>query len=522
MSIEIYDTTLRDGEQAAGARFRLNERVQACQILDDFGVDFIELGWPISEEVLRAFKECVGKTKKSKIVAFGSTSIKPNPEEDKNLNSLVESGAHYACIFGKSCLEHVRMQLKITPEENLKRISDSIKFLKNNKIHVFYDAEHYFDAFKSDKEYAIKTLITAVNAGAERIILCDTKGGLLPTEAREIMKKTKETLEKNNLNPILGVHFHNDCGLALANTLTCLDYVNQVQGTMNGMGERVGNLNLSEFLPVYIKKMKQNKEINLKELKKVNEILFKLAGVEVPEIRAFVGDIAFAHKGGVHTDATSKGASYEHEDPEEFGNKRIILLNTLGGGSCVASVAKEFGYDLDKKNPEVKEKIKKLFKELENLETKGYRIGPIKAEQFLLIEKYFGKLKEFIKIEKWKVKTSFDKGKEISEFYVKCKINGEIIEEKLKRGGGPVGTAYKTFIKILSKKYPGVEELKLIDFHVSISQSHNEESSVRTLINFSNGENFECVGVNHNILQSSIEALVKGFNYHLNKTFKNT
>ncbi|MBU1136629.1 MAG: alpha-isopropylmalate synthase regulatory domain-containing protein [Nanoarchaeota archaeon] len=512
--IEIYDTTLREGEQAAEANFSFEDRIKLCKKLDDFGVDYIELGWPISsKEVLDSFKECISKIKKAKIVAFGSTSINENPEQDKNLNSIIESKANYACIFGKSCLKHVEKQLRLTPEQNLKRISDSIKFLKEKGIKVFYDAEHYFDAFKSDKEYALKTIKTALESGAEKIILCDTNGGTLPDEAEEIVRETKKELKGYSE---LGIHFHDDCGLALANTIACLPYIKQVQGTINGIGERVGNLNFSEFLPVYIKKMKKELDINLKELKEINEEAFRLCGINIPEKRAFVGDTAFAHKGGVHTDATLKGASYEHEAPEDFGNKRIILLNTLGGRSCVISTAKEFGYELDKNNEETKEKINKLFEELKKIEKKGYRIGAIKAEQFLIIEKYFGNLKNFFDIEKWKIETGLNKGKEESLFYMKGKINGRDFETGMEIEGGPVDAAYKTMINALKNKYPEVKNLKLADFHVSIAKGKREESPVRTMIVFEDGEEFQTVGVDENILNSAIEALIKGFRYYLN------
>jgi len=520
--LEIYDTTLREGEQAAGANFNIEDRIKICKMLDEFGVDYIELGWPVaSKEIFDSFKKCVPIVKRAKIVAFGSTSINKDIESDENLNSLINCRAKIACIFGKSHLEHVEKQLRISPEENLKRISESIKFLKKNNIRVFYDAEHYFDSVKQNKDYAIKTLVSALESGAERIILCDTNGGVLPNEAEQIVRETKKELESKGFKPELGLHFHDDSGLALANTLSCLEYAKQVQGTINGIGERIGNLNFSEFLPVYMKKMKKMKKMNLKKLKEINEDVFRLGGMDVPESRAFVGETAFAHKGGVHTDATSKGASYEHENPEDFGNKRVILLNTLGGRSCVISVAKDFGYELNKNNPELNEKIKNLFEELRSMEKNGYKIGAIKAEQFLLIEKYFGNLKKFLEIEEWNVNTSYTNKKEESEFSMGYKINKDLEEESLVVEGGPVDAVYKTIVKALRKKYPEIQNLKLVDFHVSIAKSNREESSVRTLIVFDDGEEFETVGVDTNIIQSAIEAMVKGFRYYLNRNYKN-
>lgn len=520
-NLEIYDTTLREGEQAAGANFSVEDRIEICKKLDELGVDYIELGWPIaSREVFESFEKCERVVKKAKISAFGSTSISKDVENDENLNSIVKCGAKIACIFGKTHLEHVEKQLRITPDENLKRISDSVKFLKKNDLRVFYDAEHYFDGFKTNKEYAIKTLASALEAGVERLVLCDTNGGILPSEAEQIVVETKKMLEEKNLKFELGLHFHDDCGLALANTLACLKYAKQIQGTINGIGERVGNLNFSEFLPVYAKKMNNKLEIKLEKLKSINEEVFRLGGMDVPESRAFVGDTAFAHKGGVHTDATTKGASYEHEKPEDFGNKRIILLNTLGGRACVISVAKEFGYELDKKNPEVIKKIEELFDELRKMEKKGYRIGAINAEQFLLIEKYFGNLKDYFSIEEWETKISFVEGKEESEFSMGYKINEKVEEETFVVEGGPIDAAYKTFIRAFSKEYPEIKNLRLVDFHVGIAKSNKEESTVRTLITFEDGEIFETVGVDTNIIQSAIEALEKGFRYFLNRNYK--
>lgn len=561
MNLEIYDCILREGEQAEGASFSFKDRIELCEKLDEFGVDYIELGWPIvSEEIFDSFRAVSSKIKKAKIVAFGSTSIKENPNEDKNLNSILDCGAKYACIFGKSSLVHVEKQLRISGEENLLKIFRSVKFLADNGIKVFYDAEHYFDSFKDNKKYAIETLVKALSAGAEKIILCDTNGGVLPNEACEIVRKTKEILEEKGFDAKLGVHFHDDCGLALANTIACLDYIVQVQGTINGIGERLGNLNLSEFLPVYIKKLGNKSEINLKELKKLNEDAYRLAGVEIPEKRAFVGEKAFSHKAGVHIDAQKKGASYEHENPEDFGNKRTILFNSLGGRSSIISLAEQFGYKLDKDDIKIKEKMEELFKELKEYETSGYKIGSVKAEQFLLIEKYFGELKFFnspsqskpIKTEgfddfgkknlafnivEWEIKSEFktrenvfshsvknnkkqlsnifNDRKETSKFRVICRLDNEIVEGEMSVEGGPVDAAFKTLKKILSKKYPEIEELDILDFHVSIARQRSEESSVRTRIDFTNKYKFSCVGVDKNMLGSAIEALEKGFRYYL-------
>jgi 2-isopropylmalate synthase len=521
MTLETYDCSPREGSQADGAHLSLANRIAIAKMLDDFGVDFIELGWPVSDDVVKAFLELEEKLKKAKLVAFGSTSMSQNISEDANMQALLKSKVQYACIFGKSWLEHIEKQLKLTDEENLERIKDSVLFLKSRSIHIFYDAEHYFDGFKANKEYAVKTLNAALNAGAERIILCDTNGGCLTNEAADIVKETTKMLEekglsKEKIKSFLGVHFHDDCGLALANTLVCLPFIRQVQGTINGLGERVGNLNLSVFLPIYALKMKQECNVNMRKMKDVYEKSFIFFGLEVPERMPFVGNTAFAHKAGVHVNAIEKNASYEHIFPEEVGNKRRIIFNTLGGRSVILNVTESFGYFLDKNNAQVKEKCQNLFEELRGLEEKGYRIGTLKAEQFLLIEKYFGNLKSFFEIKEWHVET----GKKGSSFDVKVNITGKLIEKSIALEGGPVDAEFKALKSILKEFYPKVGNLTLVDFHVVIANLKGEASTIRNEVKFSDGEDFVTVGVDSNLLGASLEALAKGFNYYLNKEQK--
>jgi len=516
--LEIYDCTLREGEQADGASFVIEERIALCKKLDEFGVDYIELGWPYaSAEIFESFQEALKVVKNSKIVAFGSTSIKQNVEDDENLNSIIKTNVKYACIFGKSSVSHVEKQLKITKEENLKKIFESVRFLVSKNIHVFYDAEHFFDGFKENLEYALETLMMAIKGGAERIILCDTNGGVLSEDAREIIRNVVEKLESKELDLKLGVHFHDDSGLALANTLACLPYIVQVQGTINGMGERLGNLDFSEFLPVYITKMNNELDVNLKMLKETSESAFRYAGINIPEKRAFVGDIAFSHKAGVHINATKKGASYEHANPDDYGNRRTILLNSLGGKSSVIGVAEELGYILDKNNSDVKEKISLLIDELKEMEKIGYRNGSIKTEQLLLIKKYFDEFKASFKIKEWEIKSDYKNNIETSYFKAKCILDGEEIEGSMGVFGGPVDCAFKTIKNILIDKYPEVADVHIFDFHVSIARQKQEESSVRTRVDFSDGEMFSTVGVDKNILGSAIEAIEKGFLYYLNR-----
>ena len=510
--LEIYDCTLREGEQAGGVSFSVKDRVDIVKALDEFGIEFVEVGWPIQEEVLEAFEALEKEKLGTKLVAFGSTSLVKDVEQDANLNSIIESKAKYACIFGKTWLEHIEKQLKISKEENLEKIFKSITFLKKNRLDVFYDAEHYFDGFKANSDYAFATIKSASLAGASRIILCDTNGGSLPEEVKEIVKKTADFLKENKLNAKLGVHIHNDSGLALANSLEALPFIEHVQGTINGLGERVGNLDLCEFIPLLMLKKKMKLSFNLEKLKPLSNLVYKAANLPSQIRQAFVSERAFSHKGGVHIDATSKGASYSHIKPEDLGLEHSLILTSLGGSACVVSTAGKFGIELDKKDEKVKTKIKEVIDYLREQEKRGYDLGNIEAEQFMIINKFFGNYKEFFKIEKWEISTG-DKG---SKAFVKLKINGDEFEEQEQVSGGPVEALYSALKKAVSKKYPEIDKLELTDYKVRIAKAEGSESSVRTSIDFSDGESFSTVGVSENIILSSLEAIEKAFNYYLN------
>jgi len=512
LKLEIYDCTLREGEQAGGVKFSLEDRIKIAKALSEFGVNFIELGWPIHKDVLEAFLKIKKENLKANIVAFGSTSISKNIKEDRNLNSIIKSKARYACIFGKTWLEHVEKQLKISKEENLEKIFQSIKFLKNNGIDVFYDAEHFFDGFKHNPEYALKTIEKAVEAGASRIILCDTNGGSLPEEIKEAIKKVIAFFKNKKLEIKLGIHMHNDCGLALTNSLEALDYVEQIQGTINGLGERVGNLDLCEFIPLLILKKNIKLNFKLEKLKSLSEIVYKAANLPKQIGQAFVSERAFSHKGGIHIDATTKGASYTHIMPEVLGLNHNFMLTSLGGSACVINAANQFGFSLDKRDEKIRTKINNVLEELKEMEIKGYDIGNILAEQYIIINKHFGNYKIFFKVKNWEITTKKNK----SSCYLKLEINMEEVEIKKEIEGGPIDVLYKTLSELLSKKYECINKLKLVNYKVRIAKSKGVESSVRTRIDFSDGEEFSTVGVSENIIQSSLEALEKAFNYYLN------
>jgi len=510
--LEIYDCTLREGEQASGVQFSVEGRLEIARLADEFGMDFIELGWPINSEVLETFLKLDNKLRK-KAVAFGSTSLVENPEEDANLNSIVESKVKYACIFGKTWAEHIEKQLKITKEENLKKIETSVKFLKGKDVKVFYDAEHYFDGFKNNPKYALETLKAAVKGGCWRLVLCDTNGGTLTEEVKEILEKTKEFLVENNLNVILGVHFHNDSALVLTNSLESLPYVEHIQGTINGIGERVGNLDFCEFLPLLYLKKGYGLEIKLEKLKQLSDLVYKKSNLPNKFNQAFVSQRAFSHKGGVHIDATLKGASYSNITPEVLGLEHNFILTSLGGKACVVEAARKFDFNLDKKDESTKNKIQEVLDFLKKTEKQGYDLGDIDAEQFIILNKFFGVYKKFFKIKYWEVRTDENK----SESYLKLEIEGEEKEITKQVQGGPIESIYDTLKEELVKKYPELKDLRLLDYRVRIVNLKGDGSSVRTRIVFLNEKNFSMVGVSENIIESGLEAIEKAFNYYLNK-----
>ena len=398
MQITIYDTTLRDGTQSRDVNLTVKDKLEFAKVLDGFGVDYIELGWPGSNpKDMECFLDISKiKLKKAKIVAFGSTRKKGlKAQEDKNLKDIVKSKAPIATIFGKTWLEHVEKQLCVTPEENLEAIFDSIQFLKNNNLGVFYDAEHFFDGFKDNKEYALKCLKKAAEAKADCIVLCDTNGGTLPDEVSAIVKEVKDFFKENNIKTDLGVHFHNDSDCGVSNTLIVANKVQQIQGTINGIGERTGNANLCSILPALMLKQGFKTNVNLKKLTEVSHKLNILANLKPGSNQPYVGNNSFSHKAGIHVDALSKGALYEHVNPDAVGNKRHIILSDLSGSANIVEVAKKFDYKIDKKNPKVKE----MLEEVKHLESKGYLIADLNAEQFLLTEKFFGSYNKIFEIE---------------------------------------------------------------------------------------------------------------------------
>jgi 2-isopropylmalate synthase len=520
-TIELYDTTLRDGEQAVGASFGRAGRLAVYRALDDLGIHYVELGWPIaSQDIKDSFTDCRAVQKRAKIAAFGSTSIRQRPDHDENLKSIIDVRPDVACIFGKSWTQHVAAQLRISEQANIDRISGSVDLLRRKRIGmVFYDAEHYFDGFKDNPEYALSTLRAAARAGADRLILCDTNGGTLTSDVIETVSRTKEWLRSERIDVPLGTHFHDDSGVAVANAYATLRWVQQVQGTINGMGERVGNLNLGTFMAGFVEKMGGViPGLDLRKLKGVVEAVYHHTGLPMPKNLPYVGSNAFTHRGGVHQDGVHKSAKYEHIDPGKVGNSRVLSLNSLGGRRGTLLAAERFGHRLDKNDPIVVNASKVMLEQVREMEMKGYRIGEIEAEQYLIIEKHFGRLREFFTVQEptFSTKKTAD-GRELSMFSTVFKVNGSLIRDEIEVEGGPVDAAYKSYKRVLSGFYESINNLHLENFTVGIAKELEESSTVRTEITFHNSEEqFSTVGVDPNLLMSALEAMNKGFNYYLN------
>ncbi|MBW2984925.1 citramalate synthase [Candidatus Woesearchaeota archaeon] len=522
--LKIFDTTLRDGSQSTDVSFGLRDKVELVKVLDDFGVDYIELGWPGSNpKDMGCYLEAAKlKLKNSKVVAFGSTRRKGvKAEDDANLRAILKSKAKVACIFGKTWIEHVKKQLKATEEENLAAIKDSMEFLKKNKLEVHYDLEHFFDGYKDDKRYALECIKTAAKAGADALVLCDTNGGCLPEDIEKIIGEVKEFMKKEKINAVLGVHMHNDSGCGVANTLKAVELgATHVHGTINGLGERAGNADLCQIVPdLVLKKKIKLPKIKLKKIVEVSRLVYTLVNLKPDDRQPYVGRHAFSHKGGVHVDAIMKGASYEHVDPSKVGNRREVVLSDLSGKANIVEVAKEFGVKVKKDDI----RVRKMLKEVEQMEKKGYDIGGLKAERFLLHEKYFGKYPKLFRVKKWSVKSEHDD--ELNKEYSSCMLivdaKGKIQKFSESVEGGPVDALYKALRIAIAKSYKNLQDIKLLNYKVRIFEEKGVESSVRVYIEFKNGnEEWGTVGVSTNIIEASFKAIVKGFKYYLMENLK--
>ena len=424
--IKLYDTTLRDGTQAEDISFLLEDKIRIAHKLDELGIHYIEGGWPGSNPKDVSFFKDIKKEKlhNAKIAAFGSTRrAKVTPDKDNNIKTLVAAEPDVITIFGKTWDFHVREALRISLEENLALIFDSLEFLKKNVAEVFYDAEHFFDGYKANPQYAIKTLKAAEQAGVDCIVLCDTNGGTLPFEVSDIIRE----IQKHITTP-LGIHTHNDAECAVANSLHAVDLgIVQVQGTINGFGERCGNANLCSIIPSLKIKMKREciSDEQIRHLRDVSRFVYELANISPYKRQAYVGDSAFAHKGGVHVSAIERNPdTYEHMRPELVGNSTRILISDLSGRSNILAKAKEFNIDLDSKDPVTLE----ILDNIKEMENRGYQFEGADATFELLMKKALGSHKKFFQILGFRVldeKRGEDQ-KPTAEATIKVKVGGKI------------------------------------------------------------------------------------------------
>jgi 2-isopropylmalate synthase len=513
--IELYDTTLREGSQNADISFSRFEKFRIIEALDSFGMDYIELGWPGSSAGAFDFiKEAASmRLKNSQLVSFGSTKRKGiRPEDDPNIKALLECGTSISCIFGKVWLEHVGLQLRVAPEENLRLISESVSYLKKHGQRVFFDAEHFFDGFLHDKAYAFKTIDAAVDAGAESIVLCDTNGGMLPDQIKEITAEVKEHLKRKKIN--LGIHCHNDSGCAVANTISaCSAGATHLQGTINGLGERTGNADLCSVIPNIKIKLGHPLSQDMRMLTELSHKIYEYSSMRKNPAQPYVGKNAFSHKGGVHVDALSKGASYEHIVPADVGNKRRIILSDLSGKANIFQILKDFNISANKDDPS----IKKLLAEIKRMESEGYDMNDLDAEKELLINRFFGQGKDLFRVSGWRIHCENDPS-EYSECIVFGTVLGKRKEVVSSVRGGPVEAIFNALKKLVSDSFSIIDAVRLFDYKVMIARNMGAESTVRVLIRFRNSSlEWSTVGVSKNILNASFEAVEKGFRYYLMK-----
>ncbi len=517
--VKLYDTTLRDGAQTEGISYTVADKLRIAEKLDHLGIRYVEGGWPGSNPKDMAFFKAVKRLnlKNSTITAFGSTR-RANVKvwNDANVRSLLNSGTRVVTVFGKSWDLHVKDVLRVSLDENLKMISSTIAYLKSKDRQIFYDAEHFFDGYKKNADYALKTVFAARDAGAECIILCDTNGGTITSEFIEIVKELGAKLDCS-----LGVHCHNDSDMAVANSVAAVQAgCDHVQGTFNGYGERCGNADLVSVIGNLNLKLKVNciPPAKLKELTEVSRYIAEISNVKQRENQPFVGNTAFTHKGGVHINAIMKNPrTYEHIEPHLVGNKRRLLVSELSGKTSILLKAKELELDLTKEAP----KTKKILKLLQQLEHEGYHFEAAEGSFELLLKRAFKKYKKFFELEGFKVVTEHRGGKLISEATIKIKVN-KIEEHTAAEGDGPINALDNALRKALTEFYPTLSQMHLSDFRVRVlDEKAGTAAKVRVLIQSQDAkDSWWTIGVSENIIEASWNALVDSIEYKLLKDRK--
>jgi 2-isopropylmalate synthase len=514
-NIILYDTTLRDGTQGEQVNLSAEDKLRIAGKLDEFGIAYIEGGWPGSNPKDARFFELAARTsfKSSRLTAFGSTR-RPgiSSEDDQNIKALLQTGVKTVTVFGKSWDLHVSQIFEVSLEENLGMIADSIAYLKKKGREVIFDAEHFFDGYKNNPEYALRTLKAAINSGADTIVLCDTNGGSMPYEVTDIITEIMP-----HVRIPVGIHAHNDCGLAVANSLAAVKAgAGMVQGTINGYGERCGNADLISVMGNLQLKMGYQcvSAEGLRHLTELSLFVSELANIPPFNQRPFVGKSAFAHKGGVHVSAVTKNpAAYEHIGPEMVGNRRRVLVSELSGKSNIEYKSREMGIRLGGDGVD----SQKIVAEIKRLEDQGYQFDAAEGSLELLIKKAIGQFEEPFILESFRVTIEKDRsGESSSHATIKITV-GNDQEITAAEGDGPVNALDNALRKALTKFYPHINEMGLIDFKVRvIDGSEATAAKVRVQIESRDArEIWTTIGVSKDIIEASWQALADSVQYKL-------
>ena len=511
--IQIYDTTLRDGTQSEGFTLSSNDKVRIAQKLDELGVAFIEGGWPGSNPKDVEFFERARdmQWKHALIAAFGSTCrVKGGPEDDANIKALLDSQTPICTIFGKTWTLHVREVLLTTNEDNLRIIEQSVAYLKANGKRVIYDAEHFFDGYKADSSYALETLKAAVRGGVETVVLCDTNGGTMPWEVEGIIRELKPMLD----HPF-GIHTHNDSECAVVNSLIAVrEGAMQVQGTINGVGERCGNVNLCSVMADLELKMGYPclPKGNIRQLYDLSHFVAAVANVTPNEHLPFVGKSSFAHKGGVHVAAMRRSAqSYQHVEPEKIGNKMRVVVSDLSGRGNLLSKAEEHGVEVEG------EEVVGVLNDIKELESRGFSFEAAEASVAMMLKRQEYGYKPPFELIDFFVNVEHRTGRGIfAEAMVKVRVQGEVLHTAAE-GNGPVNAMDNALRKALVDYYPQVAQFHLSDYKVRILDSdHGTEAITRVLIDTRNSTSrWSTVGASTNIIEASWRALADSIEYGL-------
>ena len=522
--VYLFDTTLRDGQQTTGVNFSVSDKMLISQHLNDLGIDYIEGGWPGANPTDNDFFSRDLEFKNSKLTAFGMTR-RPgrSVDNDPGLNSLINSSATCVCIVGKSSSFHVKNALEISKEENLKMISESIHHIKNKNKEPIFDAEHFFDGFKEEKEFAISCIKAAYDAGARWVVLCDTNGGTLPDEIFNIVSEVVKIIPGKNV----GIHAHNDTDNAVANALAAVNAgARHVQGTINGLGERCGNTNMISLIPSLVLKTKFETNINkdkLKNLIDVSRTLDSILNFQPTKNAPYVGEHAFSHKGGLHASAVEKNSStYEHIKPEIVGNSRNVIISNQAGRSNILNQLNKLNIKLKK------DEINNILEIIKEKESEGYSFDTALASFELLVRRQLGHFDDFYKLEKFRVTDERRwnaKGSLVTEaeatIYLKVKEK-DIMTVGI--GNGPVNAIDSALRKALIDHYPSLVDLKLTDYKVMILSSDKGTGAItRVLIESSDKTNkhWTTIGVSPNIIDASYSAIFDSITFKLFNDLKN-